>query len=221
MVGRKSLCVFTFRFWTGWFIRFAFPFSIFCQLVLLIDDIINMLAESCCVLLRLLLLKLQLMLAKFQKFDVLIDFAQQPRVVVLRIKREQILKIRTGIFNHFSAKNHNYQPKYSLSIHTSESFLAESLGIRKGGARVEMGRAAGKESGRRSASTTSRLCGVCGGESNEDEAANGGVEGGDADEVADGCRPPTSTGGAGVDAELAAERLGGCCKDARCCAAIC
>lgn len=50
-----------------------------------------------------------------------------------------------------------------------------------------MGRVAGKESGSRSASTTSRLCGVCGGESNEDEAAKGGVEGGEADEVADGC----------------------------------
>ena len=50
-----------------------------------------------------------------------------------------------------------------------------------------MGCAAGNESGRRLASTTRRLCGVCGGERNEDEATNGGVEGGNACGVADGC----------------------------------
>ena len=85
-----------------------------------------------------------------------------------------------------------------------------------------MGGAAGNESGRRLASTTRRLGGVCGGERNEDEATNGGVEGGNACGVADGCKPPTSTiGGAGVDAELVAVRLSGCCKDARCGFAIC
>ena len=186
MIGRKSLCEFAFAFWSGWFIRFAFPFSIISQLVLLIGDVINPLAESCCILLRLLLFKLQLSLAKSQNLDMLIDFAQQLRVVVLRIKREPYWKSVLGFSTTFQQKS-QLPAKYSLSVHTSESFLAESLGIRKGGARVEMGRAAGNESGRRSASTTSRLCGVCGGESNEDEAAKGGVEGGEADVVADGC----------------------------------
>ena len=85
-----------------------------------------------------------------------------------------------------------------------------------------MGCAAGDESGRRLASTTSRLFGVCGGERKEDEATKGGVEGGNADGMTDGCKPPTFTiGGAVVDAKLATVRLSGCCKDARCCAAIC
>ena len=87
---------------------------------------------------------------------------------------------------------------------------------------LEIGGAAGNESGRRLASTTRRLCGVGGGERNKDKVTNGGVEGGNACGVADGCKPPTSTiGGAVVDAELAAVRLSGCCKDARCWAAIC
>ena len=85
-----------------------------------------------------------------------------------------------------------------------------------------MGCTAGDESGRRLASTTSQLFGVCGGERKEDEATKGGVEGGKADGMADGCKPHTSTiGEAVVDAELATVRLSGCCKDARCCAAIC
>ena len=65
-------------------------------------------------------------------------------------------------------------------------------------------------------------CGVFGGERNEGEATNGGVEGGNACGAADGGKPPTSTiGGAVVDAELASVKLSGCCKDARCWAAIC
>ena len=104
MISRKSLCEFAFGFWSGWFNRFAFPFSKFSQLVLLIGDIFNPLAESCCILLRLLLLKLQLSLAKSQNLDVLIDFAQQLRVVVLRIKREPYWKSVLGFSTTFQQK---------------------------------------------------------------------------------------------------------------------
>ena len=67
MVGRKSFSVFTFRFGSGRFIDFAFPLSIVRQFVLLIDYVFNTLAQSCYILLRLLLLKHQLMLSKLQQ----------------------------------------------------------------------------------------------------------------------------------------------------------
>ena len=75
MVGRKSFSVFTFRLGTGRFIWFTFLLGIFGQLVLLIGDVVSTLPKSCYILLRLLLLKHQLMLTKLQQLGVLINLA--------------------------------------------------------------------------------------------------------------------------------------------------